>query len=296
MIISFNEEKHAYTNEAHAVIPSVTQILGTVYGTGLENAPAYFVNRAADKGTAIHKAIESYLNDGKKSTIKEFIVWQKWYEGFKNKPFDSEKIIYAQTPNGAFAGTLDFLCDGWVYDWKTCKTATRQQIQKWQKQLSFYTYALRQMGYAVNEPGKILHLTDTYEVINVDYLGDEFVEKTMALYKEIKDGKKTQEQAILSEQKELETVSQKELQTLEDVLMQIQALELVAEDYRAKIKAEMERRGILDLQVGRVKMTLIPGTIRQTFDTRAFRNDDPALYAIYLKNTEVKPSLRITVK
>lgn len=296
MIISFDEAKHAYTTDAHAVIPSVTQIIGAVYGTGLENAPEYFVNRAAEKGTAIHKAIESYLNDGKKSTIKEFIVWQKWYEGFKNKPFDSEKIIYAQTPNGAFAGTLDFLCDGWVYDWKTCKTATRQQIQKWQKQLSFYTYALRQMGYAVNEPGKILHLTDTYEVINVDYLGDEFVEKTMALYKEIKAGKKTQEQAILSEQKALETVSQKEMQTLEDVLVQINALKLVADEYRKRIKEEMERRGILSLKFGKVNLTYVPGTIRQSFDEKAFKQDDPDLYAIYLKNTEVAPQLRIVVK
>lgn len=295
----FDEVSHTYTNKTGNILPSVTQIIGTVYGTGLEKAPKSFVERAGEKGTRIHKEIETYLDSGKEGKSQEFKAWLKWFNASNAKMvgnYESEKIIYAKTPNGAFAGTADFLCDGWLWDWKTCKTATRKQIDKWQKQLSFYTYALRQMGYAVNEPGKILHLTDTYEVINVDYLGDEFVEKTMALYKEIKDGKKTQEQAILSEQKELETVSKKELQTLEDVLMQIQALELVAEDYRAKIKAEMERRGILDLQVGRVKMTLVPGTIRQTFDTRAFRNDDPALYAIYLKNTEVKPSLRITVK
>lgn len=294
MIISFDEEKHVYTNELGEIFPNPTSILGTVYGTGLENAPAYFVNRAADKGHFHHAEFDTYIKTGKKGTSPEF---QIWYQHFGKITGESERIVFAETPYGAFAGTVDFFSNGFLYDWKTCKTATRQQKDKWQKQLSFYCYALRQMGNTVNEPLKIVHVNGSnLEVINVDYLGDEFVEKTMSLYKEIIGGKKTQEQAILSEQKDLETVSQKELQTLEDVLMQIQALELVAEGYRAKIKAEMERRGILNVQVGRVKMTLVPGTIRQTFDTKAFRQDDPALYAIYLKNTEVKPSLRITVK
>lgn len=290
MIITFDEQKHQYTDDALNVIPSVTQILGQVYGTGLENAPEYFVNRAAEKGTTIHKEIESYLKESQQGKTKEFSAWHKWfgtsYDHIGN--YESEKIIFAQTPFGAFAGTLDFYCKGFIYDWKTCKTATRQQKDKWQKQLSFYCYALRQMGYAVNEPLKIAHLTDVCDIINLDYLGDEFVIETMRLYQE---GKKAEKHT-----QELQTVSIKEIQMLEDVLTQIKALELVADEYREKIRLEMERRGILDLQIGKVKMTYVPGTIRQTFDTKAFKADDPDLYAIYLKETEVKPSLRITVK
>lgn len=290
MIISFDEAKHQYTNEKGEIIPSVTQILGKVYGTGLENAPEYFVNRAAEKGTKIHAEIETYLKEGKQGQTPEFNAWHKV---FNNTPVimgkkESEKIIFAITGFGAFAGTVDLLGNGFLYDWKTCKTATRQQIQKWQKQLSFYCYALRQMGHIVNEPLKIVHLTDSCEVINVDYLGDEFVEETMRLYQA---GETPKEETY-----ELETVPQKDLQVFEDILLQMQALETVADSYRTRIKEEMERRGILNLQVGRVKITLVPATIRQSFDTKAFKQDDPDLYSIYLKNAEVKPSLRITVK
>lgn len=289
MIITFDEQKHVYTTENGKVIPSVTQILGKVYGTGLENAPSYFVERAAEKGTAIHKEIEAYIQTGEQGKSKEF---QAWLKVFKNTvpvmAGTSEMIIFADTKYGQFAGTVDLLGNGFLYDWKTCKTATRQQIQKWQKQLSFYCYALRQMGHVVNEPLKIVHLTDSCEVINVDYLGDEFVEETMRLYQAGETPKE--------EHYELETVPQKELQVFEDILLQMQALETVADSYRTRIKEEMERRGILNLQVGRVKITLVPATIRQSFDTKAFKKDDPDLYSIYLKNTEVKPSLRITVK
>lgn len=289
MIISFDEQKHQYTDDALNVIPSVTQILGQVYGTGLENAPEYFVNRAAEKGHAIHAEIEMYLKTGAEGETPEFKAWHKVFANTVPAMVgESEKIIFATTPFGSFAGTADLLGNGFLYDWKTCKTATRQQKDKWQKQLSFYCYALRQMGNIVNEPLKVVHLTDVCDVINLNYLGDDFVEETMRLYAE---GKKAEKPT-----QELQTVSVKDIQMLEDVLFQIATLEKVAEDYRAKIKEEMERRGILNLQVGKVKMTYVPGTIRQTFDTKAFKQDDPDLYAVYLKDTEVKPQLRITVK
>lgn len=285
MIITFDEEKHEYRVDNITPVASVTYILGQVYGTGLENAPSFFVNRAADKGHFHHAEFDTYNKTGKKGTSPEFEVW---YQHFGKITGESEKIVYAETPYGAFAGTVDLFANGFVYDWKTCKTATKQQVAKWQKQLSFYCYALRQMGEAVNEPLKIVHVNGgDLEVINVDYLGDKFVEETMRLYSE---GKQPEKPAY-----ELQTVSRSDLQTLEDVLLQIQALELVAEDYREKIKAEMEKRGILDLQVGKVKMTYVAGTVRHTFDSKKFKQDSPDLYMSYLKETQVKPSLRITL-
>lgn len=288
MIITFDEKKHAYTDEKGNQIPSVTQILGKVYGTGLENAPSYFVERAAEKGTAIHKEIETYIQTGEEGKTPEFKVWHEMFccHTDARSGWESEKIILGNTQYGSFAGTVDLLAYGFLYDWKTCKTANRRQIDKWQKQLSFYAYALRQMGQMVNEPLKIVHLTDKCEVIKVDYLGDDFVEETMRLY--YADEKPVEQ--------ELQTVSQKDLALLEDTLFQIESLEKVADSIRAKIKEEMERRGILDLQIGKVKMTYVAGTIRQTFDSKAFKQDDPDLYAIYLKDTVVKPSVRITIK
>lgn len=295
-MIKFDAENHLYFDDKGFIVPSVTEILGVVYGTGLENAPKHFVERAAEKGHAIHAEIEKYIKTGEKGQTPEF---QAWLKVFANTvPVyvgDSEKIIFANTPSGAFAGTVDLLGNGFLYDWKTCKTATRQQIAKWQKQLSFYCYALRQMRNIVNEPLKVVHLTDICDVINVPYLGDDFVEDTMAKYKDIVAGKAVQ-QVKPAPVQELQTVSQKDLQILEDTLMQIDTLNKVVDDFKERIKAEMSERGILNLKIGNVTMTYVSGTTRQTFDAKAFRNDDPDLYALYLKSTEVKPSLRITVK
>lgn len=297
MHITFDEIGHTYTDTTGAIVPSVTQVLGTVYGTGLENAPKQFVDRAAEKGHSVHKEIETYLKNGQHGASEEFKTWHEWFCFAQREivNYESEKIIYATTPNGAFAGTLDFY-DGFIFDWKTCKTATRNQVQKWQKQLSFYCYAMRQMGYAVNEPLKILHVNGSdLEVINVDYLGDEFVEETMSLYKEIVAGTKTQQEAVLSQQAQLQTVTPKELDLLEETLYQMNELEEVVAGIREKIKNEMETRGILNLQVKRVKMTYVPGTVRTSFDSKSFKKSYAELYKQFVKDVEVKPSLRITV-
>lgn len=286
MNLTFDEVAHTYTDNMGNIVPSVTQIIGKVYGTGLESAPSEFVKRAAEKGTAIHKEIDNYLKTGVNGATPEFRAWKKWY--VPGGVILGEKMIFGQTPYGNFAGTLDLYKGGWLYDWKTCKTATRQQISKWQKQLSFYAYAMRQFEYPVNEPMKIIHLVDeTYEVIPVDYLGDEFVETTMALYK---DGTQPEEQTT-----ELQTVSKNDLQVLGMVLTQIKELEKVADEYREQIRKEMEQRGILNLTIDNVKISYISGTKRKAFDSASFKKDHNDLYLQYQKETTVKPTVRITV-
>lgn len=286
MNITFDEVGHTYTDEHGNIIPSVTQILGKVYGTGLEDAPSFFVERAANKGTAIHKEIDTYLKTGKQGETPEFKAFWKWFSFCGSGKWESEKIIYATTPYGSFAGTADFI-DNFLRDWKSWKTATRQQIKKAQMQLSFYYYALIRMGYALDLPLKIMHLTDTLEVINVDYLGDEFVEETMRLYAAGK-----QPEVVNTE---LQTVSENELLVLQGIIMQIEALEQRAQEIREKIKAEMERRGILDVRVGNVKITYVAGTVRRSFDSKAFKAEHEDLYKQYQKDVEVKPSVRITI-
>lgn len=289
MIITFDEEKHKYTDENTQNVPSVSHILGEVYGTGLENAPTFFVNRAANKGHFHHDEFHVCITTGKKGETPEFNAWYKWYKEQDFKDVQSEQIVFAVTPYGNFAGTADLLADKRLRDYKTCKTATRQQISKWQMQTSMYHYAYVQMGYEVENEAEIIHVNgNNLEVIKVPYLGDCWVEETMRLYAA---GETPKEETY-----ELETVSKKELQTLEDVLLQMDALQLVIDEYRKKALEEMERRGILNIQVGKVKMTYVPRTVRATFDSKSFKAAEPDLYEKYIKKTEVKPSLRITVK
>jgi len=288
-MIVFDEVAHTYTDQrTGAVLPSVTQIIGKVYGTGLENAPSRFVERAAEKGTIIHEEIDDYLRKGKLGTTSEFVKWHDWFTKYGN-PYDkyeSELIVYAKTPYGSFAGKIDFLIR-FVIDWKTSKTATRQQVKKWQMQMSMYVYAARKMGKIVDEPMKIVHITKNgVEVINVDYLGDEWVENTVKMYYE---GQKVENKTETS----LQTVDEQTLANFGNVLKQIAELEKSIEPIREQIKSEMEKRKILALKAGNVSVTYVCATTRETFDTKRFKAENSDLYKQYTKTSEVKSSIRI---
>lgn len=293
MSIIFDEVGHTYTDTVTGkIIPSVTQMINAVYGTGLENAPSKFVERAAEKGTIIHKEIDEYLKTGKVGETKEFEAWHKWF-CFGGKPantnYENEIMLYAETPYGPVAGQADMLYHGFLEDWKSWNKATKQLISKAQKQLSIYCYLLRKMGKIVNEPLKVVHITDKVEVINVDYLGDKWVENTVKMYYE---GKKVESKPETS----LQTVDEKTLVHFGNVLKQIAELEKSIEPIREQIKAEMEKRKILALKVGNVSVTYVSPTTRETFDTNRFKAENVDLYKQYTKTSEVKSSIRIKLE
>ena len=273
------------------IVPSVTEILGAVYGTGLEDAPAYFVERAAQKGTKIHKQIEAYLNgeEPKEDYLAETLQFIAYNNEFNSKAIYSktEMILHAVTKFGEVCGTADRFVDGDIIDYKTSKTATNAQIKKWQMQLSFYRFMAQFMGKSVLGT-KVLHITaNGVTVIPLEYLGDDFVLETMRLYSE---GKKSEGPST-----ELQTVTVNELNAFSGILKQIKALEEQAEPIREAIKTEMESRGILNLEIGDVSVSYVAPSTRKTFDSTRFKADHADLFAAYQKESAVKSSIRIKV-
>ena len=68
------------------------------------------------------------------------------------------------------------------------------------------------------------------------------------------------------------------------------------EALKAEILAEMEERGILKIETDELTITYVAETERETFDTKAFRDEYAELYDDYVKMTTVKPSIRIKVR
>lgn len=293
MNITFDAENHLYFNEKGFIVPSATEVLGAVYGTGLENAPIYFVERASGIGTETHTEFNLW-HEGKleESAFKNILSKHAvaWYKAQNFKYSKSEFIGYASTPYGEICGTIDLFADGYITDFKTSKTATKQQIKKWQMQLSIYWYQLKQAKKSVLG-AKVVHLTqDGYEEIPLEYLGDEFVEETMRLYSE---GKKAEEPAKTTE---LQTITTKELAVFADIVKRIKTLEEQISGTKEQIKAEMEKRNILSLDLDGVSISYVAPSKRKSFDSAKFKADHGDLFNAYQKESAVKSSIRISVK
>ena len=68
------------------------------------------------------------------------------------------------------------------------------------------------------------------------------------------------------------------------------------DELKQRILAEMEEHGILKIDTDELTITYVAETSRESFDSKAFRKDNPDLYDEYVKINTVSASVRMKVK
>lgn len=159
--LEFFPETHTYLYDG-LMLPSVSQILCAKYKNEYASVPPAVLNNAAQRGTAVHKAIENYNNSGYddgSEAVRNFKFLQKQY-GFE--VLDSElPIAIFKNDIPIACGRLDMtmLIDGetGIADIKTVSTLNNEKIAY---QLNLYRIGLMQ-SYGVDAKFlKIIHLRD----------------------------------------------------------------------------------------------------------------------------------------
>lgn len=159
--LEYFDETHTYLYEG-LMLPSVSQILGMKYKNEYSNVPPAVLDNAAQRGTAVHKAIENYNNSGYddgSEAVRNFKFLQKQY-GFE--VLDSElPLVLFKDDMPIACGRLDMtmLMDGetGIADIKTVSTLNKEKIAY---QLNLYRIGLMQ-SYGVDAKFlKIIHLRD----------------------------------------------------------------------------------------------------------------------------------------
>ena len=159
--LEFFPETHTYLYDG-LMLPSVTQILGVKFRNDYASVPPAVLNNAAQRGTAVNKAIENYNNlgyDDGSEAVRNFKFLQKQY-GFE--VLDSElPIVIFKDDMPIACGRLDMtmLMDGetGIADIKTVSALNKEKIAY---QLNLYRIGLMQ-SYGVDAKFlKIIHLRD----------------------------------------------------------------------------------------------------------------------------------------
>ena len=159
--LEYFDETHTYLYDG-LMLPSVSQILGMKYKNEYASVPPAVLNNAAQRGTAVHKAIENYNNSGYddgSEAVRNFKFLQKQY-GFE--VLDSElPIVIFKDDMPIACGRLDMtmLMDGetGIADIKTVSVLNKDKIAY---QLNLYRIGLMQ-SYGVDAKFlKIIHLRD----------------------------------------------------------------------------------------------------------------------------------------
>lgn len=153
--VEYDEETHCYIVDG-IVVPSVTQILGALFND-YEGVSAVVLERAREKGTALHEAIERYEKTGEETECRELQNYKflKRHYGWLNVA-NEIPIIYEEDGQVLYAGRLDQIIeiDGvfGINDFKRVSAPNKDKIalqlnlyrlgyeQSYQKKISFLSF------------------------------------------------------------------------------------------------------------------------------------------------------------
>ena len=145
--VEYIEDFHTYKLNGK-IIPSVTQLLDD---GGYENINKDILKYAQDKGTIVHKEIETYLKTSKMGFTSEFYEFLRLYK-------ENQELFFKRA----------------IFDYKTYNTNLKKNREKCYKQIQMYDKALEYLtGKGVddyfmiwlphNKEGKIFNLKEEFE-------------------------------------------------------------------------------------------------------------------------------------
>ena len=108
-VLEYIDETHTYLYDG-IVIPSITQLLKVKFGGKYDGIPKATLDRAAELGTAVHKAIEDYERQGIETDLPELRNWKFLKKAHNFDSIDNEvPVVLFNDGEAVAAGRLDLV-------------------------------------------------------------------------------------------------------------------------------------------------------------------------------------------
>lgn len=109
--LEYFDDTHTYIYDG-VILPSVTQIIKVKFGHKYDGVPAFVLQRASVKGTAVHSAIERYCKFDEDSELPELYNFKFLRDHYGFKVLGNEiPIVLFQYDKPVCAGRLDLVLE-----------------------------------------------------------------------------------------------------------------------------------------------------------------------------------------
>ena len=287
-MIEFREDTHEYFLDGRKLI-SVTQLMRKHGLAPNYDAVTSEVLRAkAERGTLIHKEIEQYIKTGEIGFTRELEAFINHIANNAVRPLASEFIVH----NDLVAGTVDMVSEELgevvINDFKTTATLHKDAVS-WQ--LSIYAFLNKTGNCATKAKAYHFQADGTLKVVDIPL-------KPMAEVERLLECEKNGE--IYTQEVAVSETALAELVEVESLIKQIEeqkkAAEAQAQELRAALMQAMEQNGVTSFENENIKVTYVAATTRTAIDSAKLKKELPEIAAQYTKTSNVKASLRITLK
>ena len=286
--LTFIEDTHEYFLDDKKLI-SVTQLMQKHgLSPNYSDVPSEVLRAKAERGSLVHKEIEEYIKEGNIGFTNELI---EFINADKGEVLKSEFKVN----NDIVAGTVDLLLyKNNEYIIADLKTTSELHIDAVSWQLTIYAYLLGQINPMIKvTKGQAFHFNKDGKLNIVDIVLKPFEEIERLMECE-RNNEKFELKKIASDEQLMQLLEVEAL--IKSIEEKKKKAEEQAKELRAELMKAMEANGVKSFENDLIRITYIAPSTRQSIDSAKLKKEQPAIYASYLKSSEVKASLRITLK
>lgn len=286
--VIFNEELHTYHLDGKELHGITKYIKDYICPDKYYAVPDSVLQKAAERGSEIHKAIEM-MNLGFMPyfDLPEYVNYRAIIDTHRLNPIANE---YTVTDRDFFATNIDcvYECDGKIViaDYKTTAKLDHEYL-RWQLSINAYLFELQNPHLKADTLIGIWLRGEQYACEEYERIDDDTIReflscaKNNSLFVPNKDALAI----VIDVEREIIKIEQ-ELKRAEERKKKLQEV----------IRIAMENNGTLSLKTENLSISYRKPSTSMRFDSTKFKAENEELYKKYLTPTEVKASVKITIK
>lgn len=238
------------------------------------------LNKAAEYGTMVHRAIQNLCETGEDSDLAEVTA-------FKSFNLNVAANEYLVSDLDTVASSIDMVLeDCSLVDIKTTSVVHTDSV-RWQ--LSIYKYLFEMQNPTLKVPHiYVLHLPKKqYGEPQLIELDVQPTDNVIALIKG----------ETLPQQTTVDMVMAEQMKQISEYIRVSKACEEFAERIKEKVFLLMTEHNVTKWATSEgLTFSIVKGGERKTFDSTKFKKEHPEMAEDYMKVSVTKPSLRVTLK
>jgi hypothetical protein len=288
--VVFNPENHTYIYEGKQLSGVTSLLSATLFKDKYSGIDEEVLRKAAAYGTSVHETIELFETMGFDDVGNELTNYKKICKEHGIRAIESEYLV---SDNSRIASSIDLVMENAarevvLVDIKTTSGGIDRDYLSWQ--LSIYAYLFElQTGILVEELACVWlrHEESEYMTIPRRSNGD-----VMQLLDEYFSGCEVtvEKQNLPMEVKNIANAISEVEKHLKDLTAQ---RDILKDKILWLMKANQCEKVEID---GKVLITYVAPTTKESLDTKKLKDENPELYEKYVRQSDVKESLRITIK
>lgn len=289
--VVFHESSHTYELDGVILNGITSTLVKRAYPDTYKDIPEEILAAAAERGSNMHRIIENYDEMGLQNDLPEL---QGYIRIMQENHLDVVATEYIVSDEEHYATAIDkVMLDEQgqliLVDLKNTSTIHYENVAL-QLSICKRLFEKQNEGLKVRDIYVLWLRDDKAKFERLNPVSDEFIDKLVEA--DLADAP-FDVQSMYSDLPAHFHNVEKQIADYERMMKQAKAEQ---DKLRAGMLELMEKHNVKSWEGDMVKITRVPASERESFDSKAFKEKHPELYAEFIKKSTVKHSLKITLK